>query len=378
MKEKCDFIDICGGCQFNHLDYNGQTEFKNNYIQKLLGEFGEVLPIIPMENPYHYRNKVLRTFQKKGKNGIESGIYAKGTHKLVPIENCIIENQGAQEILNSITKLARDFKMEAFDEDTGRGLLRHALVRWAHTTGEYMVILVLANSFFKGKNNFIKALVKKHPEIMTVVINYNKRKTSVVLEGKLETAYGPGFIYDILCGLKFKLSPSSFYQVNSIQTEILYNKAIELAEFTKNDRVLDAYCGIGTIGLITSSKVKEVVGVESNFDAIRDAEINKKLNKINNIKFIKADATEYIVSQSKGSFNKITMDPPRAGSTEEFLQSVIKIAPEKIIYVSCNPETLKRDLEYLINNYRVEVIQPVDMFPFTDHIECVVRIQKTS
>ena len=249
-------------------------------------------------------------------------------------------------------------------------------IRRGHNSKEVMVILVLANTYFTGKKNFVKLLVKKHPEITTIVVNYNKRKSSVVLEGKYETIYGPGFIYDTLLGLKFKISPSSFYQVNSVQTEFLYKKVIELGDFKEGDRVLDAYCGIGTIGMIVSKYVREVIGVENNEKAIRDANINKKINSKENINFINADATEYIMENINEHFDKVIMDPPRAGSTREFLDALLKMSPEKIIYVSCNPDTLVRDLDVLVSKYRIDEVQPVDMFPFTKHVEALVLMTR--
>lgn len=372
---KCKIFERCGGCDFPHDNIIEQKEYKNAYIKNLFNDIITPKDIITMDNPYYYRNKSLRTFQKSGKNNILAGIYAKGSHKVVEVDDCLIENEVSQKIFKTIEQIAKKYKMEPYDEDGETGLLRHVLIRRGHNSKEVMVILVLANTYFTGKKNFVKLLVKKHPEITTIVVNYNKRKSSVVLEGRYETVYGPGFIYDTLLDLKFKISPSSFYQVNSAQTEILYNKVIELGDFKKSDKVLDAYCGIGTIGMVVSKHVKEVIGVENNEKAVKDANINKKVNDIENIKFITADATEYIVENYKEDFDKVIMDPPRAGSTNEFLEALIKMAPEKIIYVSCNPDTLVRDLKVLSSKYEVKEIQPVDMFPFTKHVECIVKLQ---
>ncbi|WP_425538088.1 23S rRNA (uracil(1939)-C(5))-methyltransferase RlmD [Microaceticoccus formicicus] len=373
---KCKIFDICGGCDFSHESTAEQNEYKDDYIKNIFKDRFIPKEIISMENPYYYRNKSLRTYQKKGKNDVLAGIYAKKSHKIVEVEDCLIENEVSQRIFKTILQIAKRYKMEPYDEDNEIGLLRHVLIRRGHNSKEVMVILVLANTYFTGKKNFVKLLVKKHPEITTIVVNYNKRKSSVVLEGKYETIYGPGFIYDTLLGLKFKISPSSFYQVNSVQTEFLYKKVIELGDFKEGDRVLDAYCGIGTIGMIVSKYVREVIGVENNEKAVRDANINKKINSKENINFINADATEYIMENINEHFDKVIMDPPRAGSTREFLDALLKMSPEKIIYVSCNPDTLVRDLDVLVSKYRIDEVQPVDMFPFTKHVECLVLMSK--
>ncbi len=373
---KCKIFDICGGCDFSHESTAEQNEYKDDYIKNIFKDRFIPKEIISMENPYYYRNKSLRTYQKKGKNDVLAGIYAKKSHKIVEVEDCLIENEVSQRIFKTILQIAKRYKMEPYDEDNEIGLLRHVLIRRGHNSKEVMVILVLANTYFTGKKNFVKLLVKKHPEITTIVVNYNKRKSSVVLEGKYETIYGPGFIYDTLLGLKFKISPSSFYQVNSVQTEFLYKKVIELGDFKEGDRVLDAYCGIGTIGMIVSKYVREVIGVENNEKAIRDANINKKINSKENINFINADATEYIMENINEHFDKVIMDPPRAGSTREFLDALLKMSPEKIIYVSCNPDTLVRDLDVLVSKYRIDEVQPVDMFPFTKHVEALVLMTR--
>ncbi len=240
--------------------------------------------------------------------------------------------------------------------------------------------LVVGDVIFPSKNNFTKALLKLHPEITTVVMNINNKRTSMILGEREITLYGKGYIEDILCGKKFRISPKSFYQVNPVQTEILYKKAIEYAELTGNERVLDAYCGIGTIGIIAADKAKEVIGVELNKDAIRDAIVNAKTNKTNNIKFFNDDAGQFMINlaSKKETTDTVFMDPPRSGSDEAFLKSLINLAPKKVVYISCNPDTLARDLDYLTKNgYRVKAIQPVDMFAFTEHVECVILMQRS-
>ena len=352
---------------------------KQDKVNQLLCNYGYVSDIIGMEHPYHYRNKVNATFGRFPNGTYISGVYEEGTHNIVPIETCLIEDEKADAIIGTIRGLLKSFKIKTYDEDTGYGLLRHVLVRTGHKTGQIMVVLVLASPILPSKNNFVKALRKEHPEISTVVINVNDKKTSMVLGDRQTTIYGKGYIEDELCGCTFRISPKSFYQVNPIQTEILYNKAIEFAELTGKERVIDAYCGIGTIGMIAAKHAKEVIGVELNKDAVRDAVINAKTNGIKNISFYNNDAGKFMVelAQAGEHIDVVFMDPPRAGSDEAFLSSVVTLAPDRVVYVSCNPETLERDLEYLSQHgYKAKGIVPVDMFPWTTHVETVVRLER--
>ena len=273
----------------------------------------------------------------------------------------------------------KSFKIKTYDEDTGYGLFRHVLIRRGFKSGEIMVVLVLGSPILPSSNNFVKALRKEHPEITTVVLNINDRKTSMILGEREKVLYGKGFIRDELCGCTFRISPKSFYQVNPVQTEILYQKAIEFAHLTGKESVIDAYCGIGTIGLIASGHAKEVVGVELNKDAVKDAILNAKENQIRNVRFFQGDAGEFMEAMAAegNSMDVLFMDPPRAGSDEKFMASAVKMGPEKIVYISCNPETLARDLKYLTKKgYQVKKIQPVEMFAFTEHVETVVLLSR--
>lgn len=370
----CPYAKLCGGCTYQGVEYNEQLKKKQSYVNKLLSPFAKVEDIIPAENPYHYRNKVHASYRYI-KGNVLAGTYQANTHKLVAIDSCQIENQKADAIVQDIKNLIKSFKLKIYDEDTGNGFFRHVLIRTGHNTGQILVTLVVGDVIFPSKNNFTKALLKLHPEITTVVMNINNKRTSMILGEREITLYGKGYIEDILCGKKFRISPKSFYQVNPVQTEILYKKAIEYAELTGNERVLDAYCGIGTIGIIAADKAKEVIGVELNKDAIRDAIVNAKTNKTNNIKFFNDDAGQFMINlaSKKETIDTVFMDPPRAGSDEAFLKSLVSLAPKKVVYISCNPDTLARDLDYLTKNgYQVKLIQPVDMFAFTEHVECVV------
>lgn len=375
----CPYAKKCGGCDYQGIAYHKQLEMKDANVRKLLKDFVKVSPIVGMENPYHYRHKVHAVFDCVGKGQIVAGVYKKNSHDVVDIESCQIENQEADAIIREIKGLLKSFKIKTYDEDTGYGLLRHVLVRKGYHTGEIMVVLVLVSPILPSKNNFVKALRKNHPEISTVVINVNDKKTSMVLGERNITVYGKGFIEDRLCGCTFRISPNSFYQVNPVQTEFLYEKAIACAQLTGKERVIDAYCGTGTIGIIASKYAGQVLGVELNKDAIRDAITNAKRNEVKNIRFVNEDAGKYMVSlaEKKEVVDVVIMDPPRSGSDEAFLSSVVKLAPKRVVYVSCGPDTLARDLKYLVNNgYRVEEATPFDLFPMTVHTEVVVALSR--
>ncbi len=375
----CPVSRKCGGCQLMNMTYEEQLAFKQSKVIKLLGNFHRDNKIIGMNNSFHYRNKVQAAFGRTRNGEIISGVYQSSTHNIVKTDKCLIEDDKADEIILTIRKLVKSFKLTVFDERNQRGFLRHVLVKHGFSTGEIMVVLVTGTSNFPSKNNFISELLKLHPEITTIVQNVNNKYTSMVLGDKETVLYGKGYIEDILCGCTFRISPKSFYQINPIQTEILYNKAIDFAELNGKERVIDAYCGIGTIGIVASKKAGEVIGCEQNPDAVRDAKVNAKINDIKNIQFICADAGEFMLSlkEQGEKCDVLFMDPPRAGSDKKFLSSAVALMPEKIVYISCNPETQQRDLTYLTRNgYKVKKIQPVDMFPYTNHVECCVLLCK--
>ena len=374
----CNTAKNCGGCKYRTQTYKQQLLEKQKLVEANLKPFCKAEKIIGMEDPFYYRNKVHAVFSyKKGK--VISGTYKEGTHEIVPVESCRIEDEKADEIIATIRQLLKSFKIKTYDEDTGYGLLRHVLIRRGQVTGEIMIVLVLGSPILPSKNNFVKALRKEHPEITTVVLNVNDKKTSMVLGEKETVLYGKGYIEDVLCGVRFRISSKSFYQINHAQTEILYKKAIDFAGLTGKERVIDAYCGIGTIGLVASGKAKEIIGVELNKDAVRDAISNARLNHIRNVRFYQNDAGKFMVRMAEEGVKAdvVLMDPPRAGSDEAFLSSVIKLMPDRIVYVSCNPVTLGRDLKYLTKRgYQVKKAQPVDMFPWSEHIETVVLLSQ--
>lgn len=377
--EICPVYKKCGGCDFQGVPYEEQLKKKEKQVRKLLAPFCKVHPIIGMENPCHYRNKVHAVFDRDRKGNAISGVYQKGTHIVVPVDRCMIEDEKADEIVCSIRGLLKSFKIRIYDEDTGYGLLRHVLVRRGFASGQILVVLVTASPVFPSKNNFVKALRRLHPEITTIVQNVNGRGTSMVLGTQEKVLWGKGYIEDTLCGCTFRISPRSFYQVNPVQTEILYQKAIGLARLTGKETVLDAYCGIGTIGLIASRKAKKVIGVELNKDAVRDAITNAKRNQIGNTRFFCADAGKFMADMAAEGMKAdvVFMDPPRSGSDETFLSCLAQMAPQKVVYISCNPETLARDLEFLKKKgYRAQEAWPVDMFGWTAHVECVVLMSR--
>lgn len=377
----CPVNKKCGGCAYQGVPYAEQLKKKKKEVTKLLKPYCEVKGILGMENPYEYRNKVHAVFGRMKNGTIISGTYEANSHRIVPVDTCMIENRKADEIIRSIRELAKSFKIRIYDEDTGYGLLRHVLVRVGHHSGQIMVVLVLADPVLPGKNNFVKALLKLHPEITTIVLNVNDKRTSMILGEKEKTIYGKGYIEDTLCGLTFRISPKSFYQINTVQTEVLYKKAIKLADLKGKERILDAYCGIGTIGMAAAAHAKSVIGVELNPDAVRDARANAKANGVKNIDFYQNDAGRFMVQmaeqEGKGAIDVVFMDPPRAGSDEAFMSSVVKLEPKKVVYVSCNPETLARDLGYFQKHgYQSKEAWAVDMFPWTSSIESVVLLTK--
>ena len=377
--ERCPVYKKCGGCDFQGVPYEEQLKIKETQVRQLLAPFCKVHPIAGMKNPYHYRNKVHAVFSHDKKGNAVSGVYQKGTHIVVPVERCMTEDEKADEIIGSIRGLLKSFKIRTYDEDTGYGLLRHVLVRRGFASGEILVVLVTASPVFPSKNNFVKALRKLHPEITTIVQNVNGRGTSMVLGNQEKTLYGKGYIEDILCGYTFRISPKSFYQVNPAQTEILYKKAIKLAGLTGKELVLDAYCGIGTIGLIASRGAGQVIGVELNRDAVRDAVANAKRNQVKNVRFYCADAGKFMVDMAADGVKAdvVFMDPPRSGSDVTFLDCLAKMAPKRVVYISCEPESLARDLKYLKKKgYQAEGAWPVDMFGWTGCVETVVMLSR--
>ena len=379
--DACPLAKKCGGCQLQNMSYERQLKWKQARCEILLKKFGKVEKIIGMENPYHYRNKVQAAFGRTKSGKIISGVYQSGSHRIVMVDSCMTEDQTADKIIVDIRNMLPKFKIWTYDEDRGTGFLRHVLVKRGFTSGEVMVVIVGASGYFPMKKKFTAALLEMHPEITTVVLNINPKDTNLVLGDREEVLFGNGYIEDTLCGCIFRISPKSFYQINPVQTEKLYGKAMELACLDKNSTVLDAYCGIGTIGLVAAKTAGSVIGVELNPDAVKDAISNAKRNNSKNAKFYCADAGDFMqeLAENGERFDVVFMDPPRSGSSKKFIDSLAIASPKTVVYISCNPETLARDLQMMTKKgYKVKKICPVDMFPHTNHIECVVLLERNN
>lgn len=408
----CPVSKKCGACQYLDIPYKKQLEKKQQFLIDLFEDFSEedtvINPILGMNEPFYYRNKVSSPFApgkklsgaktnsaaKRKKNAplsydVLCGMYAKGTHHIIPTDSCLLENKEGKRIILSIRNLMKKYGIEPYREDSGSGFMRHAIVRIGHSSKEILVTLVTNDRQFPGAKHFVRELVKLHPAITTVVQNINERQTNVILGEHEQRLYGPGFILDSLCGLSFRISSHSFYQVNATQTEVLYQQAIKLAKLTGTETVLDAYCGTGTIGLVAAKGLNEnshaarVIGVDNVASAIVDAKNNAHHNGIENAEFICDDAGEYLLSlaelnEGESPVDVLLMDPPRSGASEDFLRATCALSPARIVYISCNPNTQQRDVAYLLkNNYHIETIQGVDMFPHTNHVECIISLTKT-
>ena len=377
----CSHSGTCGGCQLLQLSYTDQLRWKQRRCETLLGDFGRVEAIIGMEEPFHYRNKVHAAFALDRKRQIVSGVYRPGSHVVVPVDSCLLEDETAAAIIRDIRGMLRPFRIQVYDERSDTGWLRHVLVRRGFATGQVMVVLVAVSPLFKLQKPFLNQLLELHPEISTVVLNINDRFGPVVLGSRDKVLYGSGTIEDELCGKRFRISPHAFYQVNPVQTRILYETAIDFAGLRGHETVLDAYCGVGTIGITAADKARQIIGVELNRDAVADAIANARLNGLRNCWFAAADAGGYMEQMASDGKRPdlVFMDPPRAGSDERFLRSLMRTAPQRVVYISCAPDTLARDLRILRDGgYRIERIQPVDMFPWTEHVETVVLLTRNS
>ena len=376
-KEKQCMYKKCGGCDLAEFSYEDQLALKQKNLENLLGKFGKPEPILRMHNPTHYRNKVQMAYFNNERR-VLYGTFMPGTHTFTPVKDCLIADRKTAKIFEDIAEIWNDLKLSVFQERSGNGFLRYVMVRHSEKTNQYMVVFVTGNAGFPKKDIVLKTLLDRNPYIKTVVQSVNNRPgTSVILGKNTFALLGNGYIEDLLCEKRFRISAASFYQVNARQTEVLYRTVIETANLRKNETVIDAYCGTGTIGIIASGYVKQVIGVELNPAAVKDAEYNAKINKASNVSFTVNDAGKYMESLAMEgkTADTVIMDPPRAGADERFLESLVLFAPKKIVYVSCNPETLKDNLDYLTGEgYAVQKIQPVDMFPFTSHVECIALL----
>ena len=377
IQPKCKICTSCGGCQYQQLSYKAQLELKTKRVKEALNRIAhikcDVLPCIGASRPYNYRNKIQVPFVKDKKGVVKFGFYKENSHIIMPIKECAIEDRRAAPILWDIKLLLEEMNIPTYNEDSGKGILRYVLIRTSHYYDELMVVLVTTQMNFPGQRNFVNELVNRHPEITTVVENVNSRHTNVILGNQEKVLYGPGHIKDDILGLTFEISASSFFQINPEQVEKLYTCALNLIDFSKKEIVLDAYSGVGTIGLIAAKNAKKVISVEINKSAHKNAIENAKRNNIKNIEFVCDDAGKFI-SNYEGDIDVLIMDPPRSGSDEDFLSTIINKRIKRVIYVSCNPETLARDIEFLSKQYQITYVQTVDMFPMTSHVEAVVGL----
>lgn len=373
----CPYYESCGGCQIQHFSYEEQLRFKQGKVIRLLQQVGvhpsKIAPIIGMENPFYYRNKVQVPFGMTYDGKVIAGFYAPQSHDIIDMDRCLIENVHADGVLTTIRQLVNEFHIEPYDDTSHRGVLRHVLIRQGQATGQLMVVLITRTPTLPREQQFVQRLLKAHPDITTIIHNHNGNVTNVILGEKERILFGPGSIEDVLSGLRFKIAAKSFFQVNAVQTEVLYQKAIDYADIQSTDYVLDAYCGVGTIGMLAARKAKWVDGIEVIPDAIQNAIYNAKINQIANIAFAVGDAGDYLVKQHKlgKTYDVVIVDPPRQGLSEAFIHTLLRIKPRRISYVSCDPATLARDIKILSTQYEVQVVQPVDMFPQTFHVETV-------
>ena len=378
----CATYKRCGGCNLRHVDYEETLNMKQNAVQSLVNKTLnnpiEVRKTVAMGNPYHYRNKLQFPIglDKNGEPIV--GVFANRTHEIIPVQGCAIQDVQSIQIAKYVIDAIKKFGLSVYDEKTGKGLMRHVVVKSAKSTGEYMVILVVNANELQHSKEIASSLISKCNLITSIIVNVNMKNTNVILGDKNITIYGKDYIMDKLGDYYFKISPLSFYQVNPVQAEALYNYAIEAAGITKNDIVFDLYCGIGTISIFMANYAKEVYGVEIVEQAIEMAKENAKFNEIQNTNFIAGD-TEFVltdlIENKKVNPDVIIVDPPRKGLDRTSINNILKVKPRRVVYISCNPASLVRDLELMEETYDIKVVQPFDMFCFTSHVECVAVMQ---
>ena len=376
MELKCPYFNLCGGCNKLNLTYEEEIKEKEEYVKKLFASVGykKDIEVVKADSPYYYRNKVMMAFKLSKTKKVVSGIYEEHSHRIVPVDDCLIQSQVINKVLKSVNIALSKNKITPF---VNGGVVKHVLVRHAIKTNQIMVVIVTNSEMFPGRNNFVKDLMKLEPTVTTIVQNIQSRDTSIVLGNKERVLYGKGFIIDELCGLKFKLSPRSFFQINPVQTEKLYDIAMEFANLRVGNTVIDAYSGIGTIGMVASRTCGKVICVENNPDAVNDAKFNAKFNNITNVNFYCDDSTKFIneLAQNRIKVDCVILDPPRTGTTYNFISAIAKMGIKRVVYVSCGPETLARDLKIFKDfGYEIKNAKCVDMFSKTEHVESVTLL----
>lgn len=374
----CTTYKRCGGCNLRHINYadtlNIKREIVQNLVNKTLKNEVKVKETIGMDKPFYYRNKAQYPVGKDKENKPVMGVFANRTHEIIPINKCYIQNEQTEEIAKYAFELWNKNNLSIYDEKTRKGLLRHIVTKIGIKTNEIMLILVINGDKFKDEEGFVRNIINRYPNVKTIVKNINTKNTNVILGDKNVKLYGDGYIKDRLGEYTFKISPLSFYQVNPIQAEKLYNIGVQAVKINKNDVVFDLYCGIGTISIFMAKYAKEVYGIEIVDEAVKMAEENASLNKVENTKFISGDVEivlDELINIKHIIPDVIMIDPPRKGLDNKSIENIMKIRPNRFVYISCNPATLVRDLAKFENMYDVQEIQPVDMFPWTSHVECV-------
>lgn len=378
----CATYKRCGGCSLRHMTYESTLKLKRQVVQNLvnkgLKKKVEVLETIGMENPYNYRNKAQYPVGLNSEGQPEVGVFAQRTHTIIPIQTCLIQTEISQKIAKTILNFVKEKNIQVYNEENQKGLLRHIVIKVGKYTNQVMCILVVNDSKFNQEQELVKLLCEKYPEIKTIVKNINNKNTNVILGKENINLYGNGYIEDKLGEYIFKISPMSFYQVNPVQAEILYTTAINQANLDRNDILFDLYCGIGTIGIFASKYVNKVYGIEIVPQAIEDAKENAKINDVKNIEFICGDvevAFDELINKEKIVPSAIIVDPPRKGLDNKTVENIAKIKPAKLVYISCNPATMVRDLAKLEDIYNIKTIQPVDMFPWTNGVESITILE---
>lgn len=378
LESDCNTYKRCGGCNLRHIKYSETLKMKQkvvqNLVDKTLENKIEVQETLGMENPYFYRNKAQYPVGIDKKGQPIMGVYANRSHEIIPIEKCLIQNEQIENVAKYVFETCIKNKVSIYDEKTKKGLLRHIVIKIGISTNEIMCILVINGKNIPNENKIVESIINKFSCVKTIIKNINTKNTNVILGSENISLYGKGYIKDVLGKYTFKISPLSFYQVNPIQAERLYKIGIEGANIEKEDVVFDLYCGIGTISLFMAPYAKKVYGIEIVKEAIENAKENAKINNMENTEFIAGDVEKTLdnLINTKGIIPDVIMvDPPRKGLDNKSIENILKIKPKKLIYISCNPATLIRDLAKIEKEYKIELIKPVDMFPFTSHVECV-------
>ena len=382
VEPDCPTYKRCGGCTLRHIKYEQTLKIKRKMVQNLVNKGLEnkiiVNNVIGMEQPYFYRNKLQYPVGVNKKGTPIMGVFASRTHEIIPIQECLIQNKESEKVAKDIFNFIKENKISIYDETTRKGAIRHIIVKIGVKTGEIMCIIVTNEENIRYENKLVEYITQKYPNVKTIIKNINNKNTNVILGDKDIILYGDGYIYDKLGKYTFKISAKSFYQTNPIQTEVLYQKAIDYAKLNKNDVLCDLYCGIGTIGIFASKEVNKVYGIEIVEEAVKAAKENAKINNVENIEFIAGDvesAFKELVEMHNIKPTAIIVDPPRRGLDETTINKILELEVGKLVYVSCNPATMVRDIKMLEEKYAVKEIQPVDMFPYTSHVECVALLE---